>query len=62
MQGLDPISETNKQLILINQLDEEEKKTLIKIINSMLTEKRMKNSLDDKVSIRQYPAKCVKLK
>jgi len=28
---------------LFNQLDEDEKNTLVKIINSMLTKKRMKN-------------------
>lgn len=40
--------ELNEQLILINQLDEEEKNALIKIINSMLTKKRMKDLLDGK--------------
>ncbi len=33
--------ELNEQLILINQLDEDEKNDLVKIINSMLTTKRM---------------------
>jgi hypothetical protein len=33
--------ELNEQLALISQLDEEEKKALVKIINSMLTKKRM---------------------
>jgi hypothetical protein len=42
--------ELNEQLMLINQLDEEEKNALIKIINSMLTKKRMKDLLDGKVS------------
>lgn len=40
--------ELNEQLILINQLDEDEKNALIKIINSMLTKKRMKDLLDGK--------------
>jgi len=35
--------------MLINQLDEDEKNALIKIINSMLTKKRMKDLLDGKV-------------
>jgi hypothetical protein len=39
-----------EQLMLINQLDEDEKNALIKIINSMLTKKRMKDLLDGKVS------------
>jgi len=38
--------EFNEQLALINQLDEDEKNALIKIINSMLTKKRMKDLLD----------------
>ena len=37
--------ELNEQLMLINQLDEDEKNALIKIINSMLTKKRMKDLL-----------------
>lgn len=41
--------ELNEQLAMINQLDEEEKNALIKIINSMLTKKRMKDLLDGKV-------------
>ncbi len=41
--------ELNEQLILINQLDCDEKNALIKIINSMLTKKRMKDLLDDKM-------------
>lgn len=41
--------ELNEQLMLINQLDEDEKNALIKIINSMLTKKRMKDLLDGKV-------------
>ena len=32
--------ELNEQLMLINQLDDDEKNALIKIINSMLTKKR----------------------
>jgi hypothetical protein len=42
--------ELNEQLMLINQLDEDEKNALIKIINSMLTKKRMKDLLDGKVT------------
>lgn len=43
--------EFNEQLALINQLDEEEKNALIKIINSMLTKKRMKDLLDGKIKL-----------
>lgn len=43
--------ELNEQLALINQLDEDEKNALIKIINSMLTKKRMKDLLDGKVKM-----------
>jgi transcriptional regulator with XRE-family HTH domain len=43
--------EFNEQLALINQLDEDEKNALIKIINSMLTKKRMKDLLDGKVKL-----------
>ena len=42
--------ELNEQLILINQLDEDEKNALVKIINSMLTKKRMKDLLDGKIN------------
>jgi hypothetical protein len=42
--------ELNEQLMLISQLDEDEKKALVKIINYMLTKKRMKVLLDGKVS------------
>ena len=42
--------ELNEQLMLINQLDEDEKNALIKIINSMLTKKRMKDLLDGKIN------------
>jgi len=42
--------ELNEQLMLINQLDEEEKNALIKIINSMLTKKRMKDLPDGKAN------------
>lgn len=42
--------ELNEQLMLISQLDEDEKNALIKIINSMLTKKRMKDLLDGKVN------------
>jgi hypothetical protein len=38
----------NEQLALISQLDENDKNALIKIINSMLTKKRMKDLLDGK--------------
>jgi hypothetical protein len=41
----------NEQLALINQLDEDEKNALVKIINSMLTKKRMKDLLDGKVKL-----------
>jgi len=41
--------ELNEQLALINQLNEDEKNALIKIINSMLTKKRMKDLLDGKI-------------
>lgn len=44
--------ELNEQLALINQLDEDEKNALIKIINSMLTKKRMKDLLDGKVNFK----------
>jgi len=40
--------EFNEQITFINQLDEDEKNALIKIINSMLTKKRMKDLLDGK--------------
>ena len=40
--------ELNEQLMLINQLDEEEKNALIKIINSMFTKKRMNDLLEGK--------------
>ncbi len=43
--------ELNEQLILLNQLDDEEKNALIKIINSMLTKKRMKDLLDGKFTV-----------
>jgi transcriptional regulator with XRE-family HTH domain len=43
--------EVNEQLAMINQLDEDEKNALIKIINSMLTKKRMKDLLDGKVKL-----------
>jgi len=42
--------ELSEQLMLINQLDEDERNALIKIINSMLTKKRMKDLLDGKVN------------
>ena len=43
--------ELNEQLALINQLDEDEKNALVKIINSMLTKKRMKDMLDGKIKL-----------
>ena len=43
-------NELNQQILLINQLDEDEKNALIKIINSMLTKKRKKDILDGKVN------------
>lgn len=43
-------SELNEQVALISQLDEEERNALIKIINSMLTKKRMKDLLDGKMN------------
>jgi transcriptional regulator with XRE-family HTH domain len=42
--------ELNEQLMMMNQLDDDEKNALIKIINSMLTKKRMKDLLDGKTS------------
>jgi hypothetical protein len=45
--------ELNEQLALINQLDEDEKNALVKIINSMLTKKRMKDLFDGKFSFTQ---------
>jgi len=42
--------ELNEQLMLISQLDEDEKNALVKIINSMPTKKRMKDLLDGKVN------------
>lgn len=41
----------NEQHALINQLDEDEKNALVKIINSMLTKKRMKDLLDGKIKL-----------
>lgn len=46
--------ELNEQMILINQLDEEEKNALIKIFNSLLTKKRMKDLLEGKLIFRVY--------
>jgi len=43
--------ELNEQIALINQLDDDEKNALIKIINSMLTKKRMKDLLDGKIRL-----------
>lgn len=43
--------ELNEQLMLINQLGEDEKNALNKIINSMLTKKRMKVFLDGKTKL-----------
>jgi hypothetical protein len=36
---------------LISQLDEDEKNAMVKIINSMLTKKRMKDLLDGKINL-----------
>jgi hypothetical protein len=41
----------NEQLAMISQLDEDEKNALIKIINSMVTKKRMKDLLDGKIKL-----------
>ena len=41
----------NEQLAMISQLDEDEKNALIKIINSMLTKKRIKDLLDGKIKL-----------
>jgi transcriptional regulator with XRE-family HTH domain len=46
-------SELNEQLAMINQLDDDEKNALTKIINSMLTKKRMKDLLDGKIKLAQ---------
>ena len=43
--------ELYEQLALINQLDKDEKRALIKIINSLLTKKRMKDLLDGKIKL-----------
>jgi hypothetical protein len=43
--------EFNEQLAMINQLDEDEKNSLIKIINSMLTKKQMKDLMDGKIKL-----------
>lgn len=43
--------ELNEQLALINQLDYDEKNALVRIINSMLTKKRMKDLLDGKIKL-----------
>jgi transcriptional regulator with XRE-family HTH domain len=43
--------ELNEQIALINQLEEDEKNALFKIINSMLTKKRMKDLLDGKLKM-----------
>ncbi len=45
--------ELNEQLAFISQLDEDEKNALVKIINSMLTKKRMKDLLDGKINLNQ---------
>ena len=42
--------EKNEQLMMMNQLDDDEKEALIKIINSMLTKKRMKDLLEGKIT------------
>ena len=43
--------ELNEQIALISQLEEDERNALIKIINSMLTKKRMKDLLDGKTKL-----------
>ena len=43
--------ELNKQLMMLNQFDDDEKNALVKIINSMLTKKRMKDLLDGKIKL-----------
>jgi hypothetical protein len=43
--------ELNQQLALINQLDDDEKNALVRIINSMLTKKRKKDLLDGKIKL-----------
>jgi len=40
-----------EQMKLIQQLDDDKKNPLIKIINSMLTKKRMKDLLDGKIKL-----------
>lgn len=42
--------ELNEQLMLINQLDDDEKNALIKIINSMLTKKKFKDFFQKNVA------------
>lgn len=39
----------SEQVVLMNQLDDEEKEALLKIIDSMLTKKRMKDLLEGKL-------------
>lgn len=46
-------NELSEQLAMMNQLDEDEKNALVKIINSMLTKKRMKDLLDGKIKLGQ---------
>lgn len=41
--------ELNEQIALISQLDEDERNALMKIINSMLTKKRMKDLIEGKI-------------
>jgi hypothetical protein len=43
--------ELKEQLALINQLDYDKKNALVRIINSMLTIKRMKDTLDGKIKL-----------
>jgi len=43
--------ELNEQLMMLKQLDEDEKNALVKIINSMLTKKHMKDLLDGKIKL-----------
>ena len=46
--------ELNEQLMLINQLDEDEKNALIKIINSMLTKKADERFIGRKSQILKH--------
>ena len=45
--------ELNEQIVLLKQYDEDEESALVKIVNSMFTEKRMKDLLDGKIKLAQ---------